>query len=352
MKAAVLNTIPASSRSTTSRSTTPAPRGAGPHRRRRPLPQRPPLHGGQYPYRTPAVLGHESAGIVEAVGDQVTYVQARRPRHHLPVGVLRPLRARASPATSSPVPAARTCAAAPSDSSRASRATASPVHPVRSTWARFAEQMLVHEHAVVKIRDGHAARPRARSSAAASPPASARCSTPPRSSPAPPSRSSAAAASASTAIQGAAHRRRRPGHRGRHARRRSSSWPAVRRHRHRRRRREGDPVGQVQEITDGGGVHYASRPSASSRPPSRPSACCARRHGHDHRHDPGRPEDRAARLDVPGREEAPGLEHGLEPLPRRHAALHRPLPRRPAEARRDGIGRVGTSTRSTTATTR
>ena len=28
------------------------------------------------------------------------------------------------------------------------------------------------------------------------------------------------------------------------------------------------------------------------------------------------------------REEAPGLEHGLEPLPRRHAALHRPVPRR------------------------
>ena len=30
---------------------------------------------GKYPYPTPAVLGHESAGIVEAVGDQVSYVQ-------------------------------------------------------------------------------------------------------------------------------------------------------------------------------------------------------------------------------------------------------------------------------------
>ena len=29
---------------------------------------------GKYPYPTPAVLGHESAGIVEAVGDQVSYV--------------------------------------------------------------------------------------------------------------------------------------------------------------------------------------------------------------------------------------------------------------------------------------
>src|SRR3954462_13288043 len=30
---------------------------------------------GKYPYPTPAVLGHESAGVVEAVGRDVTYVQ-------------------------------------------------------------------------------------------------------------------------------------------------------------------------------------------------------------------------------------------------------------------------------------
>ena len=30
---------------------------------------------GKYPYPLPAVAGHESAGIVEAVGDQVSYVQ-------------------------------------------------------------------------------------------------------------------------------------------------------------------------------------------------------------------------------------------------------------------------------------
>ena len=30
---------------------------------------------GKYPYMLPTVLGHESAGVVEAVGDQVTYVQ-------------------------------------------------------------------------------------------------------------------------------------------------------------------------------------------------------------------------------------------------------------------------------------
>lgn len=31
---------------------------------------------GKYPFMTPCVLGHESAGIVEAVGDQVAYVKA------------------------------------------------------------------------------------------------------------------------------------------------------------------------------------------------------------------------------------------------------------------------------------
>ena len=30
---------------------------------------------GLYPHRTPCVLGHESAGIVEAVGEGVTYVK-------------------------------------------------------------------------------------------------------------------------------------------------------------------------------------------------------------------------------------------------------------------------------------
>ena len=30
---------------------------------------------GFYPYPAPAILGHEAAGIVEEVGDQVTYVK-------------------------------------------------------------------------------------------------------------------------------------------------------------------------------------------------------------------------------------------------------------------------------------
>ena len=49
---------------------------------------------GKYPYPCPAVLGHESAGVVEAVGSDVNYVQ---PGDHvitcLNVRVLRLLRA-------------------------------------------------------------------------------------------------------------------------------------------------------------------------------------------------------------------------------------------------------------------
>ena len=47
---------------------------------------------GLYPHPLPVVLGHESAGIVEQVGSEVHLREEGRPRHHLPVGVLRHLR--------------------------------------------------------------------------------------------------------------------------------------------------------------------------------------------------------------------------------------------------------------------
>ena len=47
---------------------------------------------GAYPHPLPAVPGHEAAGIVEAVGSEVTYGEGRRCRDHLPVRVLWPLR--------------------------------------------------------------------------------------------------------------------------------------------------------------------------------------------------------------------------------------------------------------------
>ena len=47
---------------------------------------------GSYMYPMPAVLGHESAGVVEQVGSRGALRRAGRPRDHLPVGVLRALR--------------------------------------------------------------------------------------------------------------------------------------------------------------------------------------------------------------------------------------------------------------------
>ena len=104
---------------------------------------------GLFPLKVPAVLGHESAGVVEAVGDGRDVRAARRPRHVLPVDLLRPV---------PPVPERRTeplhepgrgrpATGAPP---RLSRHDGTPV----GQFARlggFAEQMLVHENGVVKI---------------------------------------------------------------------------------------------------------------------------------------------------------------------------------------------------------
>ena len=97
----------------------------------------------------PSVLGHESAGIVEAVGDGRHLPQARRPRHRVPVGVLRPLRVLPE---RPPVDLPDTEVKMP------------PGVAKRLTWqgehlnqflnlSSFAEQMLVHEHALVKMRE-------------------------------------------------------------------------------------------------------------------------------------------------------------------------------------------------------
>ena len=102
---------------------------------------------GKYPYMLPTVLGHESAGIVEAVGDQVTYVQ---PGDHVitflsvfcgecdyclggrPTLCQNPSNARAL-----------------DEPPRLSQ-NGQPVFQFINL-SSFAEQMLVHEHAVVKI---------------------------------------------------------------------------------------------------------------------------------------------------------------------------------------------------------
>ncbi len=103
---------------------------------------------GLYPYPAPAVLGHEAAGVVEAVGDQVTYVQ---PGDHV-IACLsvfcghcdmcvtgRPYLCR-SPETRR----------APGEKPRLSQ-NGGVMHQFLNL-STYAEQMLLHEHAIVKIR--------------------------------------------------------------------------------------------------------------------------------------------------------------------------------------------------------
>jgi len=103
---------------------------------------------GKYIYPTPCVLGHESAGVVEAVGEQVTYVS---PGDHVITCLSvfcghceycltgRPALCRSREMTR------------PGDAPPRLAQDGTAVHQFLSL-SSFAEQMLVHEHAIVKIR--------------------------------------------------------------------------------------------------------------------------------------------------------------------------------------------------------
>jgi S-(hydroxymethyl)glutathione dehydrogenase/alcohol dehydrogenase len=104
---------------------------------------------GLYPHPLPAVLGHESAGIVEQVGSEVTYVQ---PGDHVITCLSVFCGTCENCTTGRPVLCTNTEVKLPPGVAR------------RLEWGRpeqlhtflnlssFAEQMLVHENAVVKIR--------------------------------------------------------------------------------------------------------------------------------------------------------------------------------------------------------
>ena len=102
-----------------------------------------------YPHPLPAVLGHESAGVVEAVGDQVTYVQ---PGDHV-ITCLSVYCGNCENCLSGHL-------AICDDKNSTNRpASASPRlfkgdEPLQQFlyMSSFAEYMLVHEHGVVKIR--------------------------------------------------------------------------------------------------------------------------------------------------------------------------------------------------------
>ena len=104
---------------------------------------------GLYPYRLPVVLGHESAGIVENVGADVNYVN---PGDH----VITCLSAFCGHCEACTTGHPSIC---DGRETRRRRDQTPRLHQSKRTvqqfanLSSFAEQMLVHEHALVKIRD-------------------------------------------------------------------------------------------------------------------------------------------------------------------------------------------------------
>src|SRR5436190_625117 len=105
---------------------------------------------GLYPHPTPCVLGHESAGVVEAVGEDVTYV---KPGDH----VITCLSVFCGECAQ--------CVTGHPNLCENTEVKLLPGAARRLTWkgqvlnqafnlSAFAEFMLVHEHAVVKVRTG------------------------------------------------------------------------------------------------------------------------------------------------------------------------------------------------------
>lgn len=102
---------------------------------------------GTYPAQCPVVLGHESAGVVEAVGDLVSYVQ---PGDHV-ITCLSVFCGHCEFCLTGRMALCQSqdTKRGPAESPRLSR-SGEPVGQFLNL-SSFAEQMLVHEHAVVKI---------------------------------------------------------------------------------------------------------------------------------------------------------------------------------------------------------
>lgn len=105
---------------------------------------------GKYPYMTPAVLGHESAGVVEAVGDQVTYV---KPGDHVITCLSVYCGNCENCLTGHPAICENGASTdRPRDAAPRLSRGGEPVFQFLK-MSSFAEQMLIHEHGLVKIRE-------------------------------------------------------------------------------------------------------------------------------------------------------------------------------------------------------
>src|SRR5712692_2936951 len=102
---------------------------------------------GKYPYLFPVVMGHESSGVVEAVGDQVTYVQ---PGDHV-VTCLSVFCGECAYCTSGrPQLCQAHAGLRAQDATPRLTRDGAPVFQFANLGS-FAEQMLIHEHGLVKI---------------------------------------------------------------------------------------------------------------------------------------------------------------------------------------------------------
>jgi len=106
------------------------------------------FQNGSYPYPLPSVLGHESAGIVEQVGSAVTYV---KPGDHV-ITCLSAFCGHCEPCLTGHMSLCDR-EGLDRDMSDAPRLSANgqPIFQFLNL-SSFAERMLVHEHAIVKIR--------------------------------------------------------------------------------------------------------------------------------------------------------------------------------------------------------
>jgi S-(hydroxymethyl)glutathione dehydrogenase / alcohol dehydrogenase len=103
---------------------------------------------GLYPHPTPCVLGHESAGIVEAVGDAVTYV---KPGDHVITCLSVFCGTCSQCVTGHPNLCENTEVKLPPGVSRRLSWKGGELMNQFLNLSSFAEQMLVHENAIVKI---------------------------------------------------------------------------------------------------------------------------------------------------------------------------------------------------------
>ena len=108
---------------------------------------------GKYPFPCPAVLGHESAGVVEAVGSMVHYVQ---PGDHV-ITCLSAFCGHCSQCTDGHLSLCENkgteLVRQPGEPPRLSRPGGETVNQYLHL-SSFAEQMLIHEQALVKIDRG------------------------------------------------------------------------------------------------------------------------------------------------------------------------------------------------------